>query len=180
MITRILHMQLEGAMLKSPKKRYTSFAGLWVSDSCLTGLTAFQEFGAEFAFFCWLSRKNVLRKWCIRVASHKYFEIVIVIAIIANSIILGLSDFTVVDSDLNPASSGLKYENGVMVSAHSYRNRLLELSEIPFTIIFTTECVIKVVAMGFISGKGSYLRDSWNLLDFIVVLSRYECMLLAS
>ena len=25
--------------------------------------------------------------------------------------------------------------------------------------------------MGFIMGKGSYLRDGWNILDFVVVLS---------
>lgn len=135
-----------------------------------------QEYGADYAFCCRLSRKNVVRKLCIQVTSHRYFDRFIILAIIANSIILGLSDFTVVDSDLNPASNGLKYVNGVMVSAHSSRNRLLELSELPFTSIFTAECVIKIVAMGFISGNGSYLRDAWNLLDFAVVISRYgEC-----
>lgn len=122
-----------------------------------------------------LPRKNAVRKLCIQVTSHRYFDRFIIAAIIVNSIILGLSDFTVVDKNLNPASSGNKYVDGGMVPAYSSRNRLLELSELPFTTIFTAECVLKIVAMGFISGNGSYLRDAWNLLDFVVVISRYLC-----
>lgn len=122
-----------------------------------------------------LSRKNAVRRLCILVASHRYFDRVIVTAILVNSGILGLSDFTVVDKDLNPASTGLLYQNGAMVSAYSFRNRILELSELPFTTIFATECVIKIIAMGFISDKGSYLRDSWNQMDFVVVISRCVC-----
>lgn len=59
-----------------------------------------------------------------------------------------------------------------MVAAYSARNRLLELSELPFTAIFAAECIIKIVAMGFVFGKGAYLRDGWNMLDFVVVVSR--------
>lgn len=33
------------------------------------------------------------------------------------------------------------------------------------------ECALKVVGMGFILDEGSYLRDEWNWLDFIVVVS---------
>jgi hypothetical protein len=40
-----------------------------------------------------------------------------------------------------------------------------------FTIIFTLECVTKIIGMGFIIGKGSYLRNAWNWLDFIVVIT---------
>lgn len=43
--------------------------------------------------------------------------------------------------------------------------------EIPFTVIFTLEAILKIIAMGFIFGKGSYLRDGWNWIDFIVVIS---------
>jgi len=40
-----------------------------------------------------------------------------------------------------------------------------------FVISFTLECVLKIVGMGFIFDPGSYLRDAWNWLDFIVVVS---------
>jgi len=33
--------------------------------------------------------------------------------------------------------------------------------------------VLKILALGFILNKGSYLRDSWNILDFIIVMSGY-------
>jgi hypothetical protein len=32
------------------------------------------------------------------------------------------------------------------------------------------ECVLKILAMGFVLHPNSYLRDSWNRLDFFVVL----------
>lgn len=38
--------------------------------------------------------------------------------------------------------------------------------------------VLKILAMGFIWNKGSYLRDSWNLLDFVIVMSGYIGMLM--
>jgi hypothetical protein len=38
-----------------------------------------------------------------------------------------------------------------------------------FTIVFTIECGLKVLAMGFVVHRNSYLRDGWNVVDFIVV-----------
>ncbi|VDP31784.1 unnamed protein product [Soboliphyme baturini] len=43
--------------------------------------------------------------------------------------------------------------------------------------IFTIECVLKVIAFGFILHKDSYLRSGWNILDFIVVVSGVISML---
>jgi len=48
---------------------------------------------------------------------------------------------------------------------------MLDGTEKFFTIVFAVECVIKIIARGFILHKHSYLRDIWNWLDFIVVLS---------
>ena len=39
-----------------------------------------------------------------------------------------------------------------------------------FTAIFTVELVLRVMALGFVLHRYSYLRDPWNWLDFIVVL----------
>jgi Ion transport protein len=33
--------------------------------------------------------------------------------------------------------------------------------------------IIKIVALGFILNSGSYLRDPWNVLDFIIVGSAW-------
>jgi len=38
-----------------------------------------------------------------------------------------------------------------------------------FTVIYTTEGSIKILARGFILAGFHYLRDAWNWLDFVVV-----------
>ena len=45
------------------------------------------------------------------------------------------------------------------------------MSELFFIIVFTVECCIKIIGMGFALEKYAYLRDRWNVLDFIVVIS---------
>ena len=39
--------------------------------------------------------------------------------------------------------------------------------------IFTMEMIVKILADGFILHKGSYLRNAWNIMDFIVVVSGF-------
>uniref|UniRef100_A0A8C5R7X2 Voltage-dependent R-type calcium channel subunit alpha n=1 Tax=Leptobrachium leishanense TaxID=445787 RepID=A0A8C5R7X2_9ANUR len=50
-------------------------------------------------------------------------------------------------------------------------SRRLEKTEPYFIGIFCFEAGIKIVALGFVFHKGSYLRNGWNVMDFIVVLS---------
>ena len=39
------------------------------------------------------------------------------------------------------------------------------------TGIFCVEALMKIITFGFIfNGKSSYLRDSWNILDFSIVI----------
>lgn len=38
------------------------------------------------------------------------------------------------------------------------------------SIIFVFECVIKIIVLGFFIGEKTYLKDSWNILDFTIVL----------
>lgn len=42
-----------------------------------------------------------------------------------------------------------------------------------FTIVYTTEMCLKVLARGFIIDKFTYLRDPWNWLDFTVIIMAY-------
>jgi hypothetical protein len=39
-----------------------------------------------------------------------------------------------------------------------------------FLLIYTMEMILKIIAMGFFMRAHSYLRDSWNILDFMVVM----------
>jgi len=47
------------------------------------------------------------------------------------------------------------------------------LAEPIFLALFTIEMVLKVIAWGFFLDKRTYLRDLWNWLDFIVVVSAW-------
>ncbi len=42
--------------------------------------------------------------------------------------------------------------------------------DLGFLIIYTGEMVLKIIAMGFFMRAHSYLRDAWNILDFMVVI----------
>ena len=52
-------------------------------------------------------------------------------------------------------------------------NKLLlqEEMEIVFMVVFTTEMLTKILALGFMLHKGSYMRNPWNFMDFFVVTS---------
>jgi hypothetical protein len=86
------------------------------------------------------------------VITHKRFDHLIVFLILLNALLLGIKDYT-------------DTENETPI------NKFVESMEPVFVISFTVECVLKILGMGFILDTGSYLRDAWNWLDFIVVIS---------
>ena len=55
----------------------------------------------------------------------------------------------------------------------SSRNAFANSLELFFIVVFTVEACLKVIAMGFFLGDGSYLTDPWNWIDFVVVVSGY-------
>lgn len=42
-----------------------------------------------------------------------------------------------------------------------------------FLGFYTLEMLLKILGMGFIMGRKAYLRDYWNLLDFVIVVTAY-------
>ena len=45
--------------------------------------------------------------------------------------------------------------------------------EYTFQGLYTIEMLFKIVGMGFFWNKGSYLRDYFNILDFVIIMSAY-------
>jgi len=37
--------------------------------------------------------------------------------------------------------------------------------------------VLKILGYGFLFGKTPYIRDAWNILDFVIVLSGYATLI---
>ena len=50
------------------------------------------------------------------------------------------------------------------------RNKLLEEIEVIFMVIFTVECFSAIIAKGFWQHEEAYLRNTWNFLDFTIVM----------
>nr|XP_008523332.1 PREDICTED: voltage-dependent N-type calcium channel subunit alpha-1B [Equus przewalskii] len=80
------------------------------------------------------------------------FEYMILATIIANCIVLALEQH-LPDGDKTPMSERL------------------DDTEPYFIGIFCFEAGIKILALGFVLHKGSYLRNGWNVMDFVVVLT---------
>uniref|UniRef100_A0AAY4DQF7 Voltage-dependent calcium channel alpha-1 subunit IQ domain-containing protein n=1 Tax=Denticeps clupeoides TaxID=299321 RepID=A0AAY4DQF7_9TELE len=105
------------------------------------------------------SEGNVIRKYARRFIewpypfTHRFTRGYMILAtIIANCIVLALEQH-LPGEDKTPMS------------------KRLEKTEPYFIGIFCFEAGIKLVALGFVFHKGSYLRNGWNVMDFIVVLS---------
>lgn len=61
--------------------------------------------------------------------------------------------------------------NGPLLDPNSDYLKTLSIIDLTTTIIFIAECLMKIVTFGFLfNGKNSYLRKSWNVLDFIIVI----------
>jgi len=42
--------------------------------------------------------------------------------------------------------------------------------EYVFVVIFTGEAIVKIIAYGFVLHPGAYLRNGWNIMDFVIVV----------
>ncbi|XP_053095073.1 voltage-dependent P/Q-type calcium channel subunit alpha-1A isoform X5 [Pangasianodon hypophthalmus] len=95
-----------------------------------------------------LSTTNPFRRLCHYIVTLRYFEMCILLVIAMSSIALAAEDPVWPDSP---------------------RNNVLRYFDYVFTGVFTFEMLIKMVDLGLVLHQGSYFRDLWNILDFIVV-----------
>ncbi|XP_052382047.1 voltage-dependent P/Q-type calcium channel subunit alpha-1A-like [Oncorhynchus keta] len=95
-----------------------------------------------------LSTTNPFRRCCHYILTRKYFEFSILSVIAMSSIALAAED---------------------PVWPESPSNQVLKYFDYVFTGVFTFEMLIKMVVLGLFLHQGSYFRDLWNILDFIVV-----------
>jgi hypothetical protein len=89
-----------------------------------------------------------VRQLCSVIVHNVLFESLIILVIIWNTVLLALED---------PSLS--------MQPDPYYTMDLVLL------YIYTVEMALKVIALGFVFGKTAYLKDYWNILDFVIVLT---------
>uniref|UniRef100_A0A8D0E689 Voltage-dependent L-type calcium channel subunit alpha n=1 Tax=Salvator merianae TaxID=96440 RepID=A0A8D0E689_SALMN len=99
------------------------------------------------AFFIF-SPTNKIRVLCHRIVNATWFTNFILLFILLSSISLAAED---------------------PIRAVSFRNKILEYFDIVFTSVFTVEIVLKMTAYGAFLHKGSFCRNSFNILDLLVV-----------
>ncbi|KAK1800978.1 hypothetical protein P4O66_004725 [Electrophorus voltai] len=105
---------------------------------------------APRALFC-LRLNNPIRRAALSIVEWKPFDVFILLAIFANCVALGVSKpFPEDDSNAT--------------------NHDLEQVEYIFLIIFTMETFLKILAYGLVMHPSSYIRNGWNLLDFVIVI----------
>ncbi|XP_039623265.1 voltage-dependent R-type calcium channel subunit alpha-1E isoform X4 [Polypterus senegalus] len=105
------------------------------------------------------STTNPIRRACHYVVNLRYFEMCILLVIAASSIALAAEDPVATNSDWN---------------------KVLRYFDYVFTGVFTFEMIIKMIDQGLILHEGSYFRDLWNILDFIVVVGALIAFALAN
>ncbi|KAM9314885.1 voltage-dependent T-type calcium channel subunit alpha-1I [Pholidichthys leucotaenia] len=113
-------------------------------------------------FFC-LKQTTFPRSWCIRMVSSPYpfccvlcvftwFERVSMMVILLNCVTLGM------------------YQPCENIDCSSDRCQILQAFDAFIYIFFALEMVVKMVALG-IFGRRCYLGDTWNRLDFFIVMA---------
>uniref|UniRef100_A0A9J8CJ55 Voltage-dependent L-type calcium channel subunit alpha n=1 Tax=Cyprinus carpio carpio TaxID=630221 RepID=A0A9J8CJ55_CYPCA len=105
---------------------------------------------AQRALFC-LNLNNPIRRACISLVEWKPFDIFILIAIFANCMALAVY-IPFPEDDSNST------------------NHDLETVEYAFLIIFTIETFLKIIAYGLVMHQNAYVRNGWNMLDFVIVV----------
>ncbi|XP_047427541.1 voltage-dependent T-type calcium channel subunit alpha-1I isoform X2 [Mugil cephalus] len=106
---------------------------------------------APVVFFC-LKQTTCPRNWCIRMVSSPWFERISIMVILLNCVTLGM------------------YQPCENIDCTSDRCQILQAFDAFIYIFFALEMVVKMVALG-IFGRRCYLGDTWNRLDFFIVMA---------
>lgn len=107
------------------------------------------------------SKQSSIRILSYKMIKHSLWENTVQFLILASSLKLAFDTYTLEydkDSSLKKVSSQI---------------------DTFFNISFIFEMMFKLIAMGLIMDKGSYLRDSWNQLDFFIVNSSILDMIMS-
>jgi len=129
------------------KTSFTQFIGV---KKFIKGRSAinmiFNSNECEFSLF-FFSQTSAIRLFCKNIASLKKFDTFILYMILLSTFRL------IIDTFLNGASSSI----------------IFDMIDVFFTMVFLAEMVFKIIALGFVLDEGSYLKDNWNRIDFVIV-----------
>ncbi|XP_044035263.1 voltage-dependent T-type calcium channel subunit alpha-1G isoform X2 [Siniperca chuatsi] len=102
--------------------------------------------------FFYLKQTTRPRSWCLKMVCNPWFERASMLVILLNCVTLGM---------FHPCED---------IDCNSERCKILQDFDDFIFAFFAIEMVIKMVALG-IFGKKCYLGDTWNRLDFFIVVA---------
>uniref|UniRef100_A0A8C7L227 Ion transport domain-containing protein n=1 Tax=Oncorhynchus kisutch TaxID=8019 RepID=A0A8C7L227_ONCKI len=129
---------------------YCQGPGLTESIDLSTLVVPFPEL-APVVFFC-LKQTTCPRSWCIHMLNPWLLCRISIMVILLNCVTLGM------------------YQPCENIDCTSDRCQILQAFDAFIYIFFALEMVVKMVALG-IFGRRCYLGDTWNRLDFFIVMS---------
>lgn len=91
------------------------------------------------------SPENKLRRRCLWLADHPYFDYVVLIFISLNCITLAME---------RPK-----------IPPYSREREFLSFANYAFTLVFGIEMLVKVIAKGLFYGRDAYFHNGWNIMD---------------
>ncbi|XP_037036940.1 voltage-dependent calcium channel type A subunit alpha-1 isoform X2 [Bradysia coprophila] len=105
-----------------------------------------------------LTEENIIRRYTRFIIEWPPFEYAVLLTIIANCVVLALEEH-------------LPHGDKTVLAQQ------LESTEAYFLCIFCVEASLKILALGFVLHKNSYLRNIWNIMDFFVVVTGFITMM---
>ncbi|XP_051770007.1 voltage-dependent T-type calcium channel subunit alpha-1G isoform X11 [Ctenopharyngodon idella] len=133
-------------------ERRESAAGAAVEEASASGGEALPYPSLAPVVFFYLKQTTRPRSWCLKMVCNPWFERASMVVILLNCVTLGM---------FQPCEDS---------HCDSERCEILQDFDDFIFAFFAVEMVIKMVALG-IFGKKCYLGDTWNRLDFFIVLA---------
>ncbi|XP_048026083.1 voltage-dependent T-type calcium channel subunit alpha-1G isoform X13 [Megalobrama amblycephala] len=133
-------------------ERRESAAGAAVEEASASGGEALPYPSLAPVVFFYLKQTTRPRSWCLKMVCNPWFERASMVVILLNCVTLGM---------FQPCEDS---------HCDSDRCEILQDFDDFIFAFFAVEMVIKMVALG-IFGKKCYLGDTWNRLDFFIVLA---------
>nr|XP_042899987.1 voltage-dependent T-type calcium channel subunit alpha-1G isoform X2 [Parasteatoda tepidariorum] len=104
------------------------------------------------------SKSHCVRRVCTKIATNKWFDYAILVFIASNCVTLAMERPT--------------------IPPNSYERLFLTSANYIFTIVFTFEMAVKVLAKGLWYGPNAYFKSGWNVMDgFVVGISLVDLLL---
>jgi hypothetical protein len=107
----------------------------------------FKENECEYSLFLF-NQTNKFRLWCIDLITLKSFDNIILLMILLSTLRLILGTFEFLEGELTSI--------------------VLDAVDVFFIFVFLFEMIMKIVSFGFAMGEGTYIKDNWNRIDFII------------